>query len=805
MKISLNWLKDYIDINQSPEEVSRLLTDTGLEVEGLENFEQVQGGLKGLVIGEVLTCEKHPNADKLKVTIVDIGTGAPTPIVCGAPNVASGQKVVVATVGATLYPAGQEPFKIKKAKIRGEVSEGMICAEDEIGLGTSHEGIMVLDTSLPAGTPAGEYFKLEDDIVIEIGLTPNRADATSHIGVARDLKAVLKTPVIWPDVNNFKVDNTSNTIEVKVENTAACPRYSGLTISNIAVGPSPGWLQQKLKALGISPINNVVDATNFILHEMGQPLHAFDADEITGKKVIVKTLSQGTTFTTLDEKERKLQANDLMICNGNEEGMCIAGVFGGIKSGVKATTKSIFLESAYFSADYIRRTAQHHQLKTDASFRYERGTDPNITVYALKRAAMLIKTLAGGEITSEVIDIYPQKIKNFEVKVKYKNIDRLIGKRIPQEKVFEILNLLDIETKKESDNHFIASVPPYRVDVQREADVIEEILRIYGFNNVELPEFVQSDFLAEFPSKDRNKIQKSITELLVSNGFYEILTNSLTKPGYAEQAQDLNEKHSVKILNKLSEDLGVLRQSMLYSGLEVAQHNINRRQTNLRLFEFGKTYRIKEGDYQEQNRLAIFITGDIEEENWISKTRNVKFHDLSQFVNLIVTRLLNRRLNNEVVHEYPFDYGLRSLLNEKEILKMGKVNSGIIKKSGVKQEIFYADIDWDLLLKKTNNNIVYEEVSKFPEVRRDLSLVIDKSVGFEEIKKIAKNNEQRLLRSINVFDVYEGEHIGKDKKAYAISFTLQDKEKTLTDRVIDKTMTKLMSSFESDLGAIIRK
>ena len=805
MKISLNWLKDYVDIDLSPEELGKTLTDTGLEVEGFEHFEQVKGGLKGLVIGEVLTCEKHSNADKLSVTTVDIGTGTPSPIVCGAPNVAKGQKVIVATVGTTLYPEGHDPFQIKKAKIRGEVSEGMICAEDEIGLGTSHAGIMVLDTDLSNGTPAAEYFNLTDDMVIEIGLTPNRADAASHIGVARDLKAALKTSVKWPDVDNFKTDNTDNTIEVIVENTEACPRYSGVSISGVKVTESPSWLKQRLEAIGVAPINNIVDATNYVLHEMGQPLHAFDADEIKGQKVLVKTLPKGTVFTTLDEKERKLLDTDLIICNGDSEGMCIAGVFGGIRSGVKETTTNVFLESAYFSADYVRKTAQHHQLKTDASFRYERGTDPEITVYALKRAAMLIKELAGGNISSEIIDLYPEKIKNFEVPVKYKHIDRLIGKHISTDRVFEILNLLDIEINKKTDEGFVASVPPYRVDVQREADVIEEVLRIYGFNNVELPEFVKSDYLAEFPAKDKDKIQKTLTELLVSNGFYEILTNSLTKPAYAEQAPDLDAKHSVVILNKLSEDLGVLRQSMLYSGLEVALHNINRRQTNLRFFEFGKIYSVVQGDYIEKNRLAIFMTGDVENENWVNKSRKVTFHDLSHVVNLVVGRILKKELQSDVTHEYPFDYGLKALLNDKELVKMGKVNSGLSKKTGLKQEIFYADIDWDLLLKKTSNNIVYEEVSKFPEVRRDLSLVIDKKISFEEIRKIAERNEQRLLRSINVFDVYEGENIDNDKKAYAISFILQDKEKTLTDKVIDKTMTKLMSSFESDLGAIIRK
>ncbi|ELR69458.1 Phenylalanyl-tRNA synthetase beta chain [Fulvivirga imtechensis AK7] len=805
MKISLNWLKDYININQSPEEIGKLLTDTGLEVEGLENFEQVPGGLKGLVIGEVLTCEKHPNADKLSVTTVDIGTDAPSPIVCGAPNVAKGQKVVVATVGATLYPAGHEPFQIKKAKIRGEVSEGMICAEDEIGLGTSHEGIMVLDTDLPNGTPAAEYFNLKDDVIIEIGLTPNRADAASHIGVARDLKAVLKQDVQWPDVDNFEVNSTDHPIEVVVENLEACPRFSGVTITDVSVGESPDWLKQRLSAIGLTPINNVVDATNYVLHELGQPLHAYDASAVTGNKVIVKTLPKGTKFVTLDEKERTLTDHDLMICNGNEEGMCIGGVFGGIGSGVNESTKTIFLESAYFSPDYIRKTAQHHQLKTDASFRYERGTDPHITIYALKRAALLIQSLTGGKISSGIVDIYPEKIVSSEVKVKFKNIDRLIGKQIDKEQIFEILNLLDIEVSHETEEGFTASVPPYRVDVQREADVIEEILRIYGFNNVELPEHVQSDFLAEFPTRDKDKIQKTATELLVSNGYYEILTNSLTKPGYAELAEDLDAKHSVEILNKLSEDLGVLRQSMLYSGLEVALHNINRRQVNLRFFEFGKIYHQKEGDYQEHTRLAIFITGDIEGENWINKSRKVRFHNLSHMVNLILSRLLNKTFANEVIHEYPFDYGLHTLLNEKILVRMGKIKPAITKKMGLKQEIFYADIDWDLLLKKTNNNIVFEEVPKFPEVRRDLSLVIDRSVSFEDIKKIALNNEQRLLRSMNVFDVYEGENIGSDKKAYAISFILQDKEKTLTDKVIDKTMTKLMTSFESNLGALIRK
>lgn len=805
MKISLNWLKDYIQLDQDVETISKTLTDTGLEVEGLEEFGKLPGGLEGLVIGEVLTCEKHPNADKLKITTVDIGGDTPSPIVCGAPNVAAGQKVVVATVGTTLYPKGHDSFKIKKAKIRGEVSEGMICAEDEIGLGSDHDGIMVLDTNLPNGTPAIEHFDLDEDYIFEIGLTPNRADATSHIGTARDLKAVFKQEVKWPGVDDFKVDNEDLKIEIDIQNTDACPRYSGLTITNAQVGPSPEWLQNKLKSIGLAPINNVVDATNFVLHEMGQPMHAFDADQIKGNKVIVKTLPKGTTFTTLDEKERKLTANDLMICNGEEEGMCIAGVFGGIKSGVTEKTKNIFLESAYFSADYIRKTAQHHQLKTDASFRYERGTDPYITVYALKRAALLIKELTNGTISSNIVDVYPKEIEPLTVLVKYKNIARLIGKSLDKKLIHEILNNLDIEVKEIDESSFNAIIPPYRVDVTREADVVEEILRIYGFNNVELPEFVKSDFLANFPEVDPDGVQKTISELLVSNGFYETITNSLTKPEYAAQAENLDEKNSVVILNKLSEDLGVMRQSILYNALETAVYNINRKQSDLKLFEFGKTYKLVDGKYRENKRMSILMTGKKLSENWIEQSKEIAFHDLSAIVNLILGKLTKADISNEAIHEYPFDYALVSKINNNEVARFGKIKNSILKKFELRQDIFYADLNWDLLLKQTNNNIVFEEVSKFPEVRRDLSLVIDKSVPFEEIKKLAWNQERHLIKNINVFDVYEGDKIEQNQKAYALSFILQDKQKTLTDKIIDKTMNKLMATFENKLGAVIRK
>jgi phenylalanyl-tRNA synthetase beta chain len=805
MKISLNWLKDYIDLTESPETISKTLTDTGLEVESLESVEQVEGGLTGLVIGEVLTCEKHPDADKLKITTVDIGNGAISPIVCGAPNVAIGQKVIVATVGTTLYPTGHDSFKIKKAKIRGEVSEGMICAEDEIGIGTDHDGIMVLNTDLANGTPAAQYFNLENDIVFEIGLTPNRADAASHIGVSRDLKAALGKPVKWPSVEAFKKDDDKLNIEVIVENTDACPRYSGLTLTNVKVSESPEWLKQKLRSIGLTPINNVVDITNFVLHETGQPLHAFDADKITKNKVLVKTLTEGSAFTTLDEKERKLRSDDLMICDGDEKGMCIAGVFGGMHSGVTSSTKNIFLESAYFSPDYVRKTAQHHQLKTDASFRFERGTDTEITVYALKRVALLIKELAGANISSDIIDHYPVKIEDFKVEVKYKNIHRLIGKLLPEEKIHSILEALDIKIQNKSELGFTAIVPTFRVDVQREADVIEEILRIYGFNNIELTHGMGTDFLADFPATDKDKLQSKTTETLAAIGYFEVLTNSLTKPTYAESDSSIDEKENVVILNKLSEDLGVMRQSMLYSLMEVAAHNINRKQADLKLFEFGKTYKLAEGKYKESNRLSMLISGNIGGEHWSSKPRKVEFFDLSGAVNLLIGKLTNKTLISKVTHSYPFDYALSLEANGKILATLGKVSSTAYRKVGLKQEIFYADIDWNLLLKLTNNNIVFEEVSKFPEVKRDLSLVIDKSITFDQIQTLATTLERKYLTAINVFDVYEGDKIAEGKKAYAMSFTLQDKEKTLTDKVIDKTMSKLMTSFESDLGAIIRK
>ncbi|WP_421976989.1 phenylalanine--tRNA ligase subunit beta [Roseivirga seohaensis] len=804
MKISLNWLKEYIQITESAEQIAALLTGSGLEVETWEEVESVKGGLKGLVIGEVITCAKHPNADKLSVTTVDIGEEQLFPIVCGAPNVRAGQKVIVATVGATLYPSSGDSFQIKKAKIRGEVSEGMICAEDEIGLGKSHDGILVLNTDLPNGAPAADYFNLESDFVFEIGLTPNRADGASHIGVARDLKALLNRPVTFPSVESFKADNEKRIIPVTVENTEACPRYSSLTITGVNVTDSPDWLKVRLNSIGIKPTNNVVDITNFVLHSLGQPMHAFDADEIVGDKVTVKTLPEGTTFTTLDEKERKLADTDLMICN-EAGGMCIAGVFGGIKSGVKKTTKNVFLESAYFSPDYIRKSAQKHQLKTDASFRYERGTDPNITVYALKYAALLIKELAGGEISSPLADFYPTPIEDFKVDVKFANIDRLIGKAIGNDKIKSILESLDIQIQNETETGFTAIVPPYRVDVQREADIVEEVLRIYGYNNIEIDDHLSSTFLSEFPTTDADGIKKETCRLLAGAGFHEIVTNSLTKDGYSTGTAAIDENENVKILNYLSEDLNVMRQTLLFHGLEVIDRNVKRKNGDLKLFEFGTTYHFIKEKYVERSRLSLFITGNVSPESWLAPSRKVNFHDLSAIVLKLLAKFGIHKVESQETDSDLFGYGLSIATNKKLIVQLGKVNAEVAKLADVSTEVFYADFDWDYIQKLSTSEFTFQPISKYPEVKRDLSLVVDKAVNFDDIRKLAEKLERSLVNRISVFDVYEGDKIDAGKKAYAISFYLQDQEKTLTDKVIDKCMSRLMQGFERELGAVIRK
>lgn len=810
MKISFNWLKDYIEINEPIQETADLLTMSGLEVEGITKFEEVKGGLSGLLIGVVTECQKHPEADRLKITSVDVGTNDPLSIVCGAPNVAAGQKVVVAPIGTTIYPVKGDPFKLKRAKIRGAVSEGMICAEDEIGLGTEHQGIMILDTDLKPGSPANEYFKTTTDQIIEIGLTPNRSDAISHIGVARDLKAILNRPLRWPQLDTPVPDNPKPDVKVRVENQQACPRYSGLSFRNIKVSPSPIWLQNKLKSIGITPINNIVDITNYVMHEMGQPMHAFDANAIAGNEIVVKTLSEGTSFVTLDEKKRKLKSSDLMICDGEENGMCIAGVFGGINSGVTNQTTRIFLESACFSADYVRKTSQYHGLKTDASFRFERGTDPNLTIKALKRAAALFKELAGGTIQGDIIDVYPEVIKPCKVQVSFFNIDRLIGQSIAKSDVMRILGNLDFEIEEEDQSGFIAMVPTYRTDVTREADVIEEILRIYGYNNIELSEHYGSDYLADFPLVDQDRSRFGLSKMLAAQGFYEIYTNSLTKPDYTANNPEFDERRNVEIINKLSEDLGVLRQTLLFTGLECLAHNINHRQNNLKLFEFGKTYKVASAElnglnrYQEDKLLALFMTGNNQEDSWMDQTRELEFHDLSLVIHKILDKFNLNAYNSRVIQNNIFEYGLSITISDKSLARFGKLTSKVCAQADIKPSVFYAEIDWELLLKQPKDNIVFSEVSRYPEVRRDLSLVLDKHVTFSEIEELALNTERQILRRINVFDVYEGEKIGKDKKAYALSFILQDRNKTLTDKIIDNCMSRLMQTFQQNLGAFIR-
>ncbi|WP_158860452.1 phenylalanine--tRNA ligase subunit beta [Lunatibacter salilacus] len=803
MKISIQRLKDYIPFDQTSEEIASMLTASGLEVEGIEGFESVKGSLEGVVIGEVLTCESHPNADKLRLTTVDIGTGV-VPIVCGAPNVAAGQKVAVATVNTTLYTASGESLQIKKSKIRGEVSEGMICAEDELGVGDSHEGIMVLDTDLSNGTPANQLVPIFKTDVLEIGLTPNRADAASHLGVARDLRALLKKDFSLPSVEEFNVDSAENIIDVQVESAVDCPRYAGLTISGIQVGQSPEWLQNYLKALDLEPINCIVDVTNYILHDLGQPLHAFDADKISGGKLIVKKLPKETKFVTLDGKERKLSGEELMICD-EQGGLCIGGVLGGLESGISDSTTSIFLESACFSPDVIRKGAQFHGIKTDASFRFERGTDPNMPVYALKRAAMLIKEIAGGQLSSPITDLYPVPVEDFKVPVKYKHIDRLIGKHIPADEIKEILESLEIRVEDEDSVGFTAVVKPYRVDVTREADIIEEILRIYGFESIPLQENYQSDFLASHPEKDANKLQYRVTELLAAQGFHEILTNSLTKAAYTEKSGYLDTSQDVVIINKLSEDLGVLRQTLLFSGLEVLSHNINRRQKDLKCFEFGSVYQKSESEYREEKHLSIYMTGNVTSESWLAPATKVQFPNLHAVVETLFLKLNLGQPAVKMVEQAPFEYGLELFIRDSFVGTLGLLQSPITRLAEVKQDVFFASLNWGLMLELASGIQRFTEISKFPEVRRDLSLVIDREVSFDSLQELSHQIGGPLLKRIGVFDVYKGDKIDASKKAYALSFFLQDNTKTLTDKVIDKTMNRLMLAFEKEVGALIRK
>lgn len=822
MKISYNWLKRYIDFDLKPEKLSELLTDCGLEVEGLEKIQSVKGGLAGVVIGEVKSRIQHPNADRLSCTTVDVGGEQLLSIVCGAPNVAAGQKVPVATVGTTIY-MGDESFVIKKSKIRGEVSEGMICAEDELGLGTEHAGIMVLDPDAKIGSLASDYFNIEEDYVFEIGLTPNRADATSHIGVARDLVAVLnnhypdqKFKLNIPSVEKFKIDNESRKIEIVIEDTEACPRYTGITVSDLKVKESPEWMKNHLKSLGLKPINNIVDITNFILFETGQPLHAFNADAIKGNKVVVKKLKEGTKFITLDEQERQLTQNDLMICNTNE-GMCIAGVYGGLGSGITADTTNLFLESAYFDPATIRKTSKHHGLQTDASFRFERGADPNITEYALKRACLLFQELADGKITSPIIDVYPNPLKKWEVEITYKNVDRLIGKVIDRSVIKRILVNLGIEITSENPDGLSLLIPTYKVDVTREADVIEEILRIYGYNNIDYSHSLNSS-LSYSDEQDRKELlQNQISNYLSDNGFYEIINNSLINSKYFENQNFYNPAENVQVLNPVSNDLDVLRQSLLFGGLESIEYNQNRKNADIKFYEFGRVYSKTENEneavdalrkFNESKHLSVFVSGKSAPENWMQQPKAVDFYSLKFIVSQILKRL---DVNDAMIQVQEnsnqlFEYGQTFLLNNKEIVSFGSLSKKILKLFDIKQNVYYADFSWDALLKAVRKSkIQFSDIPKYPEVRRDLAILLDKDITFESLKDIALKTERKLLKSVSLFDIYEGDKIEDGKKSYALSFILQDEHQTLTDKVVDKVMKKLMMSFEEQLNASIRK
>ena len=819
MKISYNWLKDYIKTDKSPDELSEILTGIGLEVESVSEWESVQGSLAGVVTGKVVECKPHPNADTLFVTRVDIGSGSLLPIVCGAHNVSAGQMVPVATVGTTLY-IGDNELTLKKSRIRGEVSEGMICSEDELGLGQDHSGIVVLPADTPIGIPASEIFTVEKDTLFEIGLTPNRIDSGSHFGVARDLAAWLsqsqKIYAALPERGRFNVDNNNLSIPVFIDNKSDCPRYSAITISNVSVGESPQWLLNRLKAIGLKPVNNIVDATNFILHEVGQPLHAFDADKISGGKVVVKNMPEGTTFITLDGIERKLSAKDLMICN-EKEAMCIAGVFGGIEYGVTSDTKNIFLESAYFNPVSIRKTARRHDLSTDASFRFERGTDPEITITALKRAAVLIKELAGGEVSSEIIDNYPEPLSPVTVRADIARIERIIGKKIGKERIISILDSLDIKVTRADKEIVELLIPLYRVDVSREADIIEEILRIYGYNNIETDNKLSST-LSYIRQPDRERIMNAIADMLSGAGFNEIISNSLNPAAWYEESPDFDNTTLVRISNPLSSDLNVMRQSLLYGGLSAMNRNINRQKSDLRLYEFGNIYSRKKFDqkdetddttrlFSEDSSLALFVTGNKRISSWNQKEEKSDFWYIRSVVEMILGRagVSEKDYKTGPCSAGYIAEGVTIVSGKKTVAEYGRVSRSYLEESDIGQDVWFAHIDWNWLVKKAaRQSITYSELPKYQSVRRDLALLIDREVQFGTIKDLAFKKEKTLLREVSLFDVYEHKSLGENKKSYAVSFILRDDRKTLTDKAIDKIMNNLARVFESELGAKIR-
>ena len=819
MKISYNWLKKYTCLETTAEELSIILTDCGLEVEAMDHIGVDKSRLEGVVVGYVLDKSKHPNADKLSLTKVDIGKDEPLSIVCGASNVAPNQKVFVATVGTKIINAKGE-FVIQKSKIRGEVSEGMICAEDELGLGDSHEGIMVLADDAPIGMSAIDCLNVEEDVVFEIGLTPNRSDATSHIGVARDILAVVNAAsnknhrLHLPDVSSFAIDSTVLPIEISIEDAIACPRYTGVTLSGVTVTDSPKWLQDTLKAIGLRPINNIVDITNYVLFETGQPLHAFDAQKIIGQKVIIKKLEDKTKFTTLDGIVRELSANDLMICNANEA-MCIAGVFGGEKSGVTSVTTDIFIESAYFNPTSVRKTSKHHGLKTDASFRFERGADPNITVYAIKRAAMLIKEIAGGTISSEIVDVYPSKIENTEMEFSLARMDSIIGQHIDKSIVENILTSLGIIISRQTEDTLWLEVPPFKTDVTRPIDVVEEVLRIYSYNKIAIGDEMRSS-LSFFPKPDPEKVQNIVSDYLTSNGFFEILTNSLTKQAYYENNSTIfPNKQLVHILNPLSKELNVMRQTMLFSGLECVAFNKNHKNQNILFYEFGNVYFLNQSDsdnpltkYSEQKHLALFVSGNIHDKNWQTQEQRVDFYYLKAIVDTIIKRLgIHKNICTIAEHQNPllFSEQLTYTFNNAIVCELGNLQSTILKQTDNKDAVYFAYLNWDMLFSDMpKQKIEYSEIARFPEVKRDLALLLDKSITYSQIEQIAYQTEAVLIKKVSLFDVYEGENIGENKKSYAVSYILQDEEKTLTDERIDSCMNKLIEAYKKQLNATLR-
>ena len=821
MNISYNWLKEYVYFDMTPEEVSAALTSIGLETDGVEEVQTIKGGLEGLVIGEVLTCVDHPDSDHLHITTVNLGDGNPVQIVCGAPNVAAGQKVVVATIGTKLY-SGDECFTIKKGKIRGAESFGMICAEDEIGIGTSHDGIIVLPADAVPGTPAKEYYNIKSDYLIGVDITPNRADACSHYGVARDLYAYTKqnkgtSALRRPSCDAFKVDDNSLEIDIDVQNTEACLRYAGVTVKGVTVKESPEWLKEKLQIIGVRPINNIVDITNYILHAYGQPMHCFDADKIKGGKVVVRTFPEGTPFVTLDGVERKLSERDLMICNA-EEPMCIAGVFGGLDSGTTEETKNVFLESAYFHPTWVRKTARRHALQTDASFRFERGTDPNIAIYALKQAAMLIKELAGGTISMEIKDVYPTPVEDFKVELEYSYVNNLIGVELAPETVKSIVSSLEMKIVEENSDGLTLLVPPYRVDVQRPCDVVEDILRIYGYNNINFDTTLHSSIITKGAEDKSHKLQNLVSEQLVGCGFNEILNNSLTAAGYYDGLESYKSENLVRLMNPLSNDLNVMRQTLLFGGLESMQRNISRKFTDLCFFEFGNSYRfdadkrVEEkilSPYSESYHLALWMTGNNITSSWIEAGRPLSVYDLKAVVEHIFDRLgfkpsmrLVSTFSNDI---YSAAVEVQVQGSKKTVAQYGVLRKKITKNFDIESDVFYADINWTELMKAIKNaKIGYAEISKYPAVKRDLALLIDKNVTFAQIEQVARETEKKLLKTVTLFDVYEGKNLEEGKKSYAVSFILQDDNQTLNDKVIDKTMARLMDSFQKRLGAVQR-